>query len=462
MEISVNQSMFANEYPNRYHNDPTDNISSSDSENDLIKKIPYSSSSESESDKKAVPAKKSLRRHIDRLTKPLKRSLKNTANAAITGINFADRARRRLKQKENDQRVQARQDLKYARRHPELSNYKDSVTKGQSLLRRGIFSSLLQVTESNGNTVYGNIMEGNLEPPKFQLVTDFINLNFLENIYFISFKKLDTGEEVRILVAAYPIESVIENGDDMSLFFSFKDLAFFPYELIDGELITLPTYAKKVIDLKSMKGDIGIIAEIGLHFPSTTVEDANGIETTTWQWDDEIANQLARGAILKNLTQIVEEEIKRKLMPGEVVRLYKYNLETGTKENLRVLSGQGALHAPNVMELLSQLTFGPNITNRKDFLGKIHNLHNLPLSKGARADNLTQNRLANQWTQQWQQQMPIGEAAAVPQSRVQTEQQQQMAAARLARFGNLGGTRSYKKNKRSKRHRKTKKRKNHR
>ena len=451
--------MITNDSPNYYkedHLNEANYISTSDSENDLLRKFPDSSSSESEMDTdpdKSATAKRPLSRHINRLIKPLRRSLKNTANAGITVINAADRVRRRFKQNKDDQRVQARQDLKYARRHPDLPKYKDSVTKGQSLLGRGMFPSLLQVTESNGNTVYGNIMEGNLQPPKFQLVTDFINLNFLENIYFIRLKLGDSGEDIRILVAAYPIESIIENGDDTTSFYSFDDFAFFPYELIDSKLATLPTYANKVLDLKSMEGNISIIAEIGEHFPSTTEEDDNGNETTTWSWDQEIANSLARDAILKNLTQIMEEEIKRKLEPGEVVELYKYNLETGTKENLRVLSEQGALHAPNVMQLLSQFTFGPNIRNRNDFMKKIHILHELPLSKGSRADYLTNNIILI--NKKAKETMPIKAATAV---RVRTQKEKDRAEARFnAATLNRGGSLKKTKKKRSKRYRKTKK-----
>jgi hypothetical protein len=406
-----------------------------------------------------VPAKRSLKRYINRLTKPVRRTLKNTANAGITAINFVNRAQRRLQQKEGDRRVQARQDLKYARRFPKEYRLNDSVTKGQSLLGRGMFSSLSQITESNGNTVYDNMMNDPIEPPKFELVRDFVNLNFLENIYLIVVR-LNDGKELRIPVAAYEINSVIQNGDDPLSFFSYTDFSFFPYEMIDNKLAALPTYAESTLNLDSMRSDIGIIAEIGENFPSTTIQNPNGILITSWQWDDNIANQLASAAILKNLKQIAEEEIKRKLTQGEEVRLYKYNLETGTKENLRVLEKQGALHAPNVMELLSQFTFGSNIRNREDFLGKIHKLQGVPLTKEAKATNLQQNMLANQWAQQWVQ--PIGEAAAVKEPvRVQSEQQKAMAAARLAAFQptkmDLGGAlyrRTKRKTKKSKKYRK--------
>jgi hypothetical protein len=442
-----------NEYNEELDN-PANYVSSSDSEYDLVKKIPVSSSgSESESDKKAVSAK----RYINRLTKPIRRTLKNTANAGITAFNFANRTIRRLQQKEGDRRVQVRQDRKYERRFPKEYRLNDSVTKGQSLLGRGMFSSLSQITESNGNKVYDNMMNDPIEPPKFELVRDFVNLNFLENIYLIVVR-LNNGKELRIPVAAYEIDSVIQNGDDLTSFFSYTDFSFFPYEMIDDKLAALPTYAENTLNLNSMRSDIGIIAEIGEHFPSTTIQNPNGSLITSWQWYDNIANQLASAAILKNLTQIVEEEIKRKLTQGEEVQLYKYNLETGTKENLRVLEKQGTLHAPNVMELLSQFTFGPNITNREDFLGKIHKIQGLPLTKEAKATNLQQNMLANQWAQQWVQ--PIGEGAAVNEPvRVQTEQQKAMAAARLSAFGNFGGSLHRRtKKKRSKKYRKTNKR----
>lgn len=442
-----------NEYNEELDN-PANYVSSSDSEYDLVKKIPVSSSgSESESDKKAVSAK----RYINRLTKPIRRTLKNTANAGITAFNFANRTIRRLQQKEGDRRVQVRQDRKYERRFPKEYRLNDSVTKGQSLLGRGMFSSLSQITESNGNKLYDNMMKDPIEPPKFELVRDFVNLNFLENIYLIVVR-LNNGKELRIPVAAYEIDSVIQNGDDLTSFFSYTDFSFFPYEMIDDKLAALPTYAENTLNLNSMRSDIGIIAEIGEHFPSTTIQNPNGSLITSWQWYDNIANQLASAAILKNLTQIVEEEIKRKLTQGEEVQLYKYNLETGTKENLRVLEKQGTLHAPNVMELLSQFTFGPNITNREDFLGKIHKIQGLPLTKEAKATNLQQNMLANQWAQQWVQ--PIGEGAAVNEPvRVQTEQQKAMAAARLSAFGNFGGSLHRRtKKKRSKKYRKTNKR----
>jgi hypothetical protein len=448
-----------NEYNEELDN-PANYVSSSDSEYDLVKKIPVSSSgSESESDKKAVSAK----RYINRLTKPIRRTLKNTANAGITAFNFANRTRRRLNQDADDRRVQVRQDRKYERRFPKEYRLNDSVTKGQSLLGRGMFSSLSQITESNGNKVYDNMMNDPIEPPKFELVRDFVNLNFLENIYLIVVR-LNNGKELRIPVAAYEIDSVIQNGDDLTSFFSYTDFSFFPYEMIDDKLAALPTYAENTLNLNSMRSDIGIIAEIGEHFPSTTIQNPNGSLITSWQWDDNIANQLASAAILKNLTQIVEEEIKRKLTQGEEVQLYKYNLETGTKENLRVLEKQGTLHAPNVLKLLSQFTFGPNITNREDFLGKIHKIQGLPLTKEAKANNLRQNMLANQWAQQWVQ--PIGEAAVVKEPiRVQSEQQKSMAAARLAALGNFGGAlyrRTKRKTKKSKKYRKTNKRKNHR
>jgi len=115
------------------------------------------------------------------------------------------------------------------------------------------------------------------------------------------------------------------------------------------------------------------------------------------------------------------------------------------------------------MELLSQFTFGSNVNNRKDFLAKLQPLQGLPLTKEAKATNLQQNMLANQWAQQWDKKE---EAAAVKEPvRVQTEQQKAMAAARLAAFQptqmDLGGTlHRYRKTKkkRSKKYRKTNKR----
>lgn len=361
---------------NQYYPDG-DYISSSDSENDVLKKMTIDSSSDSETERKLVTPKRYL-------INPIRRSLKNTANAGIRAFNFANRTRRRLQKNVDDRRVQAREDIKYAKRHPDLRNFQALTTNGQSELdKRGIYKSLLQITGTNGEPVYNNMMlYDRIEPPKFELVTNFLGLNFLENIYLIVVKMRDSGEEVRIPVAAYLIESVIENGDDPSSFFSFTDIALFPYEMIDGKLVAMPTYANKVLNLDAMRGNIGVITEIGQHFQSTAVANLEaGTETITWQWDENIANQLAREAILKNLKQIAEEEIKRKLMPGEEIRLYKYNLETNTKENLKVLEKQGPLTSPNVMELLSQFSFGSNITNREDFLGKIHKLQNLPLTK---------------------------------------------------------------------------------
>ena len=448
-----------------YLDDPREYISSSDSANDSFKKFPVSSSeseSESDSDKKAVQVQ--VKRHINRLTKPIRSTLKNTANAGITALNFANRTRRRLKENVDDKRLEARQYLKYATRFPEDDLLNDRVSRGQSLLRRGMFSSLSQITESKGKTVYHNMMNDPIELPKFELVSDFVNLNFLENIYLIVVRLKD-GTVLRIPVAAYEIDSVIENGDDVKSFFSYRDFALFPYNMIDDKLAALPTYAKSVANLDSMRSDIGIIAEIGAKFPSTVAHNlVAGVDYRAWQWDENIANQLASAAILKNLRQIAEEEIRRKLEEGEEVRLYKYNLETGTKENLRVLETQGLLHAPNITELLSQFAFGNNIKNREDFLGKIHKIQGLPLTKEAKATNLQQNMLANQWAQKWAQ--PIGEAAAVKQPvRFQTEQQKAMAASRLAAFQptqmDLGGAQHRHrktKNKRSKRHRKTKKR----
>jgi hypothetical protein len=310
------------------------------------------------------------------------------------------------------------------------------------------------------------MMKDPIEPPRFELVRDFVNLNFLENIYLIVVR-LNDGKELRIPVAAYEIDSVIENGDNQTSFFSFTDFAFFPYEMIDDKLAALPTNAKNVLNLDSMRSDIGIIAEIGEHFPSTVAHNlVAGVDSITWQWDENIANQLASAAILKNLKQIAEEEIKRKLTQEEEVRLYKYNLETGTKEILKVLEKQGTLHAPNIMELLSQFAFGRDKGSREAFLAKQYPLQNLPLTKEAKATNLQQNMLANQWAkQQRQTQMPIYEAAAVKQPvRVQSEQQKAMAESRLARLsalGDLGGAlhrHTKRKNKKSKKHRKTNKR----
>jgi hypothetical protein len=442
--------------PNQYYPEEP-YISSSDSENDLFKKFPVSSSeSESELETKQVIPKRHLKRGV-------RRTLKRYANAGIEAVNSLSKTRRRLNQNADDRRVQAREDIKYARRLPDLRNFQALATYGQSELdQRGIYKSLLQKIGTNGNTVYKNMtLYDEIKPPKFELVIDFLELNFLENIYLIVVKIKDSGEEVRIPVTGYSIESVIQNGDDPSSFFSFTDIAFFPYEMDNGKLVAMPTYAKRVLNLNKMRDDIGVIAEIGENFPYTTIQDPNGILIRTWQWKKNIANRLAREAIIKNLTRIVQEEIKRPLKPDEQVRLYKYNLETGTKENLKVLEKQGPLSSLNVMELLSQFTFGSNVTNREDFLGKIHKLENLPLTKEAKATNLQQNMLVNQWAQQWQPQMPIGEGAAVNEPvRVQTEQQKAMAAARLAAFGNLGGSlhRHIKtKNKRSKKHRKTKK-----
>ena len=427
-------------------------ISSSDSENDLFKKFPVSSS-ESESETKQVMPKRHLKRGV-------RRTLKRFANAGIEAVNRVSKTRRRLNQDADDRRVQAREDIKYARRYPDLRNFQALVTKGQTELdKRGIYQSLLQKTETNGNTVYDNMMKDPIEPPKIELVRDFVNLNFLENIYIIVVR-LDDGKEVRIPVTAYLVDSVIQSDDDMSVWYQLTDISLFPYEMIDGKLAALPTYARNVLDLDKMRDNIGIIEDIQWHFPliEEVIDEEEETVRHRFIWVDNIANQLAEEAILKNLKQIAEEEIKKKLTQGEEVRLYKYNLETGTKENLKVLEKQGPLSSPNVMELLSQFTFGSNVNNRKDFLAKLQPLQGLPLTKEAKATNLQQNMLVNQWGQQWTQ--PIGEGAAVNEPvRVQTEQQKAMAAARLSAFGNFGGSLHRRtKKKRSKKYRKTNKR----
>jgi hypothetical protein len=256
-------------------------------------------------------------------------------------------------------------------------------------------------------------------------------------------------------------------GYDESSVFSITDIALFPYEMINGKLAALPTYAKNVLDLPMMKDNIGIIQEISKHFPFIDELHEDG-ETFTrrYIWDDDIAKGLAKNAILKNLKQIAKEDITN-LTERDEVNLYKYNLEKDTKENLKVLEKQGPLSSPNVMDLLSKFTFGSNVNNRKDFLGKLQPLQGLPLTKEAKATNLQQNILANQWAQQWQTQMALGEEAAAVKEpvRVQTEQQKAMAAARLAAFQptnmDLGGAlhRHRKpKKKKSKKHSKTNKR----
>jgi hypothetical protein len=76
-----------------------------------------------------------------------------------------------------------------------------------------MYKSLLQVTGTGTNkqTVYDNMMNDRIDSQKFILVEDFLNLDFLDNIYLIVVR-LNDGKEVRIPVAAYSVESVIGNG----------------------------------------------------------------------------------------------------------------------------------------------------------------------------------------------------------------------------------------------------------
>jgi hypothetical protein len=314
--------------PNQYYPEEP-YISSSDSENDLFKKFPVSSS-ESESETKQVIPKRHLKRGV-------RRTLKRYANAGIEAVNSLSKTRRRLNQNADDRRVQAREDIKYARRLPDLRNFQALATYGQSELdQRGIYKSLLQKIGTNGNTVYDNMMKDPIEPPKIELVRDFVNLNFLENIYIIVVR-LDDGKEVRIPVTAYLVDSVIQSDDDMSVWYQLTDISLFPYEMIDGKLAALPTYARNVLDLDKMKDNIGIIEDIQWHFPhiEEVIDEAEETVRHRFIWNKNIANRLAKEAILKNLKQIAEEEIKRKLLQYEEFGLYKYNLETGTKENLK-------------------------------------------------------------------------------------------------------------------------------
>ena len=280
---------------------------------------------------------------------------------------------RRLRENPDDQQVQDREDAKYTGTHRDLHNFKALTTKGQSELdQRGMYQSLLQKTKTNGNTVYDNMLNDQITYPKFKLVRNFLGLNFLKNIYLIV--AIVAGKEVRIPVGAYLIESVIQNGDDRKSFFSIKDIALFPYEMIHDKLVAMPTYARTVLNLNEM--NFGIIKEIAKNFKYTIEEDTNGNLTRNLHWDENIAKRLSREAILDNLKRIVREEIKKDLTPDEEhsVKLYKYNLEINTKENLKVLGTQGSLSAPNVMHLLSQFSFGSNVTNREDFVDKIHTL----------------------------------------------------------------------------------------
>ena len=125
--------------------------------------------------------------------------------------------------------VQLEIDRKYADLHPDLKRWGDMVTDGATVLKRGMYPSLLQQTRT-GKTVYDKMLTEDIESPMFKLVEDFLKIDPLNKIYLIVVKLADSGEEVRIPIAAFPVESIIPSGDeDSTIVYLLIDNSFFPY-----------------------------------------------------------------------------------------------------------------------------------------------------------------------------------------------------------------------------------------
>jgi len=450
-----------------------------------------SSESESESESRKKPTRKLPQSSISRLgnfRKSAKRTLKRGANKILAGVNAGIIATKavsdgvrlsRRSQKYQD----ARADFQNADVHPDL---RAKATFGQYPLRKS------DVIKSLGPRAIEKFLALNLNNSK--KVTNVLDLDFNSKLYFIWVITTD-GERIKIPIFAYPVESVIEDPTKPFTFARARDLAFVPYVYHDDNFYAEATNARSMLDLNSIRDNIGVIKEIGehhdtLHYPAQR-HGVTVIEEYSLPNPDK-AKRLTEEALNAIIRNIADEEVRRRGRPQnsvQTVELYEYNVDAETSFALSILAQQKSasildsdkpeyrrgiptLHAPTIRELLGEYTFGPNVKNREAYLGRIAPPPSLPESRESKAIKASLSVSNRKWKEQLEtdrdkRNKKINAEREDKRSvevakRRETDEQRAKREARLASFGNLGGTRSYKKTKRSKRHRKTKKRKNHR
>jgi len=396
-------------------------------------------------------------------------TIETLSNVAKTGLNAFKIGVRRLKENPDDQIVQDKYDSENAELHPDLRNFRAKRSAGQSELDNiEIYKSLyklIELVDTKGNpveyTLYDYMMEKvDAESSNFEIVKNFLGLDFSKRLYVLIVWLSDSGEYLKIPIGAYRSESVIK--DEVSdTFYNINDIYPFEYGMKNGKLEVIPRGSLYFLDLNGVKHNVGIIEEISKHL---TV------------WDESKANKLAKEAIEKILEEIAKKKLgDRGIRAGDQFGLCEYKPETDAKANLSMISRQTPLSASNLGDLLAKYMIGDKL-NLGNF--KVHTLEGLPpsdtridddnrlkkLKKAAMiSSSIKMNAAMREKDEEFKAEAK--QPAINPIKRVQTEEQKRTAQARLAALNasNYGGAKTknkktkYKKSKKSKKHMKTKK-----
>ena len=420
-----------------------------DSDEEVIKKFPVSDS-DSESEKRKPWPKKIIRK------------AKQGVNAIIDMGNSATVAAQRAMLSENVDDSKHKTSI-----HDQLDTVRASATYGQSEVTKGDFLILLRM--SKGKTIYENIEE---TPITSQNRNKYRIANPLKlqprKIYVLELEYDDEDGNKKIYrdpIGFYILESVIEGENT---FGQVRDFCPFFIDMVDGKLVAV---AAEYTLFNLTQATFALTEQLAPEFPSTITENIHdGTMDTTYHWDEEIAQSIALNALTVILRQLAYQIHDGKYPIS--MKLYEYNTESESKEALKAIQKQSSLTPINLTSLINHFLIS-NEFNMKDFENKLEKLEGLHPSKLAIADNLERQMLANQWIQQWQQNMPTtltNEAAAIPTTSTTKKEERRdiqikaiearrkaeaEAEAKKEEGGSLKKTKT--KKKRSKKHRKTKK-----
>jgi hypothetical protein len=377
----------------------------------------YILSSDSEPEPEGLPFHKKAYFDVLKGIKNPTKEAKKQANKVIKGVNAAIIASDAVKESYKnlqiahnirDPKVQRDHDKKSVSYFPEEKQLTALFTNGQQIIDTGIYQALLQKKADGETTVFDKMLEeaetlSNAQTntnPKFKLINNFLDLDSKNKILIIVITTLEGDGQRRVTkiipIARYDVLSTIPRDDDPGTVDIVMDNAFFSYEKVGSKFVAIPTNAEDILNLNALKklGNAFKIQEIVDKFRFTETEDPiTGEITRTPIWDENIANELARVAILNFAVKpIAQEQTSVTLMaPNNTIALYEYIIDTQLGETLATMLKKTDI-SNQPISMIAEYSFEENYPkNLKKFLAQIAPLVGIPPSAAHIAD---QKRLA--------------------------------------------------------------------
>ena len=384
--------------------------------------------------------------------------IKSIKKAAKKGLSAFHTGLKNIQKNPYDQSVQDEEMEKYTSMHPDLRALRAQATGGESRLKDKIYQSLykpVEYVDKEGHSarcsLYDFIMH-HVDPGSttFEIVTDFLKVDFEKNIYALVVWMAEEGTYLIILIGGYSAESVIKIKDTYETIY---DIYPFPYEMgSNSQLVVIPTAPLYYLDLKHSRG---ILKEI---------EPELGILT------ENNANKLAKKAIENILEKIAIEQLgERGIRPPDQYGLCVVKSPIEEKIAVKLTSLQSPLSALNIGELLAKFFISSDYNNTL-YQSNIAPPPSLPPSKTTIANKLEGPKKNAQLLDSIRWQIPAAQQVnkAESKKRVQSEESKVRAsyfnnlnaANKEPKTSELGGSKTKTKhrnrNKKSKRHMKNK------